>query len=326
MQAGGKRQAGRWIPASGWAAIRRSADRWRAMMHPHSRLLDTPTNIKIGTCAWSYDDWRGVFYPEHFPSGERLEFYSKYLPAVEVDSTFYRAPTEDAVAHWAAVTPDDFAFACKLPKAITHELRLRDAAKPLEAFLASLEPLGKKLWCVVAQLPPSFRPKRDEAALRTFIQRLPGHMRFAFEFRHAEWHAPRIAHLLEEHGIARVWNDLTPLDHQKEGAFEFLPDTADFLYVRLMGDLDPKYSAHGKRVHRYTRLQWPREAALESWSVRLRQAAANHKRVFVAVSNHFEGYAPHTAQRLAERLGLPITMPNLAALDGDEGGEQIDLL
>jgi len=289
-------------------------------------ILDTSAKIKIGTCAWTYDDWRGVFYPEHLPAPEKLAFYARHLPAVEVDSTFYHAPKPQVVEHWAAVTPDDFAFACKLPQAITHELRLRDAAEPLREFLAALAPLGEKLWCVVAQLAPSFRPRRDEAALRDFVRHLPAGVRFAIEFRHAEWHLPRIAHLLKEHRVAWVWNDLTPLEHQKEGAFEFLPDTTDFLYVRLMGDLEKKYGADGRKIHRYTKLMWPREPGLESWSVRLRQAAEDHARIFVAVSNHFEGYGPQTAQRLAERLGFSLKLPNLAATEQVDDGGQLDLL
>lgn len=290
--------------------------------------MEPPSNIKIGTCAWTYDDWRGVFYPEHLPAAERLKFYARHLPAVEVDSTFYHAPTEHAAAHWAEVTPPEFAFACKLPREITHEHKLRDCAEPLREFLAALAPLGEKLWCVVAQLPPFFEPRHDEAALREFVRHLPRGVPFAVEFRHAEWHVPRIAHLLEEHGVAWVWNDLTPLDHAQEGAFEFLPDTADFLYVRLMGDLEKKYGAGGRKVHRYTGLQWPREAALESWAVRLRHAAEGHRRIFVAVSNHFEGYAPQTAQRLGERLGLTLTMPDLSAPEEKPSADdrQMDLL
>ncbi len=275
--------------------------------------MDTSAIIKIGTCAWTYDDWRGVFYPEHLPAADKLAFYAQHLPAVEVDSTFYHAPKQSVVEHWAAVTPDDFAFACKLPQAITHELRLRDAVKPLRDFLEALAPLGEKRWCVVVQLPPSFRPRRDETALRDFVRQLPATVRFAIEFRHTEWHLPRIAHLLQEHRVAWVWNDLTSLEHQKEGAFEFLPDTADFLYVRLMGDLRKKHGADGTQTHRYTRLQWPRDPGLESWSVRLRQAAEDHARIFVAVSNHFEGYGPKTAQRLAERLGLALKLPEPTA-------------
>jgi uncharacterized protein YecE (DUF72 family) len=293
-----------------------------------TEILDAHANIKIGTCAWTYEDWRGVFYPEHLPANARLEFYARHLPAVEVDSTFYHAPTPQAVAHWAEATPADFAFACKLPRDITHERKLRDCVEPLHAFLAALAPLGRKLWCVVAQLPPSFQPRRDEGALRDFVRHLPAEVRFAIEFRHADWHQPRIAHLLEEHRVAWVWNDLTALDHQQEGAFEFRPDTTDFLYVRLMGDLKKKYGEDGQKIHRYTKLLWPREAALESWSVRLQQESDNHPRVFVAVSNHFEGYAPLTAQRLAERLGFSLTLPDLAEREEPSSADdrQLDLL
>lgn len=247
---------------------------------------------------------------------------------MEVDSTFYGAPTAHAVAHWAEVTPDDFAFSCKLPQEITHQLRLRDATEALHEFLAALAPLGRKLWCVVAQMPPSFRPRRDEAALRTFVRHLPPDVRFAFEFRHTEWHQPRFAHLFEEHRVAWVWNDLTSLDHQKEGAFEFLPDTSDLVYVRLMGDLERKYGEDGRNKYRYRKIQWPRDVALESWSVRIHQAAAEHRRIFVAVSNHFEGFAPHTAQRLGERLGLPLAMPDPAAMERRAAADdpQLDLL
>ena len=106
--------------------------------------MDNLANIKIGTCAWSYEDWRGVFYPEHLPAAARLEFYARHLPAVEVDSTFYHAPTPQVAAHWGELTPPEFAFSCKLSREITHERKLRDCAEPLHEFLQTLEPLGKK--------------------------------------------------------------------------------------------------------------------------------------------------------------------------------------
>jgi uncharacterized protein YecE (DUF72 family) len=290
--------------------------------------LDKAANIKIGTCAWSYEDWRGVFYPEHLPAADRLEFYARHLPGVEVDSTFYGAPSPQVAAHWAAVTPTDFAFTCKLSREITHERKLRDCTGLLQEFLEPLKALGEKLWCVLVQMPPFFQPSRDETALREFVRHLPADVRFAIEFRHADWHHPRIAHLLAEHGVSWAWNDLTSLDHQEEGAFEFLPDITDFLYVRLMGDLEKKYTASGQRIHHYRELMWPRDAALESWSVRVHQAVAEHRRIFVAVSNHYEGFAPHTARRLGERLGF--TFPAPAELDGganaDGDGRQLELL
>jgi uncharacterized protein YecE (DUF72 family) len=290
--------------------------------------LEKPAEIKIGTCAWSYEDWRGAFYPEHLPAAERLEFYGRHLPAVEVDSTFYHAPAPHVAAHWAAVTPPDFAFSCKLSREITHERKLRDCAEPLHEFLQALAPLGRKLWCVLVQLPPFFKPARDEAALRDFVRHLPQNVRFAVEFRHADWHHPRIAHLLSEHGVAWAWSDLTALDHQEEGAFEFLPDTADFLYVRLMGDLERKYQQDGRPIHHYRELMWPRDATLENWAVRVRQAAGAHTRAFVAVSNHYEGFAPETARRLGALLGFAFPSLPTGSSGGSAAGDgrQMELL
>jgi uncharacterized protein YecE (DUF72 family) len=288
--------------------------------------LDNSAKIKIGTCAWSYEDWRGVFYPEHLPASSRLEFYARHLPAVEVDSTFYHAPTAKIAGHWAEVTPQEFVFSCKLPREMTHERKLRDCEGPLEELQEALRPLGEKLWCVLVQLPPFFQPAQDEMALRNFVRHLPGDLRFAIEFRHVDWHHPRFIHLLSEHGVAWAWNDLTAVEHQQEGAFEFLPDTADFVYVRLMGDLERKYGPSGRPLHQYRELMWPRDAALDSWAVRIQQAAEAHTGVFVAVSNHYEGFAPVTARRLGERLGFVLREPEIAPeRDGSADG-QLDLL
>jgi uncharacterized protein YecE (DUF72 family) len=286
--------------------------------------LNTDQPIAIGTCAWTYADWRGTFYPEHLPEPERLAFYARYFSALEVDSTFYHAPAAHAVAHWSEVTPAHFRFFCKMPREITHERKLREAGDALAEFLTALEPLGEKLACILIQLPPFFTLKRDESALRDFVRALPAVVRFAIEFRHASWHIPRIAHLLEEHRVCWAWSDMTPLESQAEGAFAFLPDTADLAYIRLMGDIAQKYDSGRRKIHRYTRLQWPRDAGLESWAVRIRQAAEARREVLVAVSNHFEGFAPETCRRLAARLGWAMPMPSQE--EDEQRDRQMELL
>ena len=140
---------------------------------------------------------------------------------------------------------------------------------------------------------------------------------------------PRIAQLLEAERVCWVWNDLTPVEHQAEGAFEFLPDTADFLYVRLLGDLERKFDESGARVFRYRELMWPREAALENWAVRLGQQTGAHRLLFVAANDHYEGFAPRTCQRLAKRLGIEITLPEGVEVQERTGGAddpQLELL
>lgn len=275
--------------------------------------------IRIGTCAWSYDDWRGAFYPEHLPPAERLPFYARHFPTVEVDSTFYHPPAPHVSAHWAEVTPDGFRFSPKLPREITHDRKLREWQEPLSAFLGGIKPLGRKLGVVLIQLPPYFEPKHDEHALRDFIRHLPRDVRFAVEFRDPAWHLPRIAHLLEEHHVCWAWNDITTLDHAGEAAFGFWPQTTDFLYLRLLGDLDSKYHPQtGKRVHEYNKLMWRRDAALTNWVEKLRSSLQHVRHAFVYCANHYEGLSPATAVRLGQKLGLRLELPTSEELRGND--------
>ena len=158
-------------------------------------------NLHFGTCAWTFDDWNGAFYPQHLPPAERLGFYAQWLTAVEGDSTFYHIPATHVVKHWAEVTPANFRFCLKVPREITHERKLRECAEPLSEFLQSVAHLGGKLGCLLLQLPPWFVPRHDEVALWEFLIGLPKAFRWAVEFRDEAWRFPRIAHLLEERGI-----------------------------------------------------------------------------------------------------------------------------
>ena len=283
-------------------------------------------NLHIGTCAWSHDDWRGVFYPDHLPAHDRLAFYSRSFPAVEVDSTFYHCPTPHVTEHWAAVTPPGFRFTCKMPREITHEHGLHDVAEPLAAFLRGIEPLGEKLGCLLVQLPPWFHPKHDEHALREFIRGLPSGFRWAVEFRDPEWHVPRVVHLLESRRVAWVWNDRSPLADADAAAFGFLPVTADFALVRLMGDLAVKYGADGRSLHHYRAPVWPRSQSLDNWAVKIRQTAQELGEVLVSVNNHFEGYAPHTVRELGMRLGMDVNLPGPGEVHPDREPGQMRFL
>ena len=274
--------------------------------------LSDQHKIRIGTCAWSFDEWRGDFYPSDLPESRWLEFYAHYFPAVEIDSTFYSAPAETTVQRWTEMTPASFRFACKLPREITHARRLHDCSAELTGFLHAMEPLGPKLQAILVQLPPSFSPKDGKQALRGFLEQLPRDFRFAIEFRHAGWHRPQIIRLLEKHRACWVWADTTPLNERNLAPFEFLPHTTDFIYVRLLGDYATKYSRDGQPVHRYGKLLWKREAALESWSLKIERHLADTRTVWTFINNHFEGFAPETCQRLSQRLGFELSLPSEA--------------
>jgi uncharacterized protein YecE (DUF72 family) len=265
--------------------------------------------IRIGSCGWSFDDWRDVFYPHDLPESHWLEFYAGHFPAVEVDSTFHAAPPETTVRRWAETTPPSFRFTCKLPRQITHICRLRDCAAELISFLRAIEPLGPKLQVILIQLPPSLTPADGKQALRRFLVQLPRDFRFAIEFRHAGWHRPQFIRLVEKYRLCWVWADTTPLNERNLAPFEFLPCTTDFLYLRLLGDYATKYDVDGGHIHRYEKLLWKREAALESWSLKIQRHLADVRSVWAFTGNHFEGFAPETCQRLAERLGFDLPLP-----------------
>lgn len=286
--------------------------------------LNAQQKIRLGACAWSFEEWRGAFYPADLPPERWLEFYAQYFPAVELDSTFYRAPAEKSVLRWAECTPTTFRFACKLPRAITHACRLHDCTPELTAFFQAMEPLAEKLRVVLIQLPPSFAPKEGKPVLRKFLEQLPRDFRFAIEFRHPGWHRPQIIRLLEKYRICWVWADTSPLNERNLAPFEPWPHTTDFLYIRLLGDYATKYDGAGERIHRYGKLLWQREAALESWTLKIERHLEETRAVWAFVNNHFEGFAPETCQRLATRLGYELPLPTLLETASADPG-QMDL-
>src|SRR4029453_1858901 len=236
------------------------------------------------------------------------------------------APTEATVRRWSETPPASFRFTCKLPRQITHICRLRDCGAELSSFLRAIELLGPKLQVILIQLPPSLTPADGKHALRKFLAQLPRDFRFAVEFRHAGWHRPQFIRLVEKYRVCWVWADTTPLNERNLAPFEFLPCTTDFLYLRLLGDYATKYDVDGGHVHRYQKLLWKREAALESWSLKIERHLREARNIWAFASNHFEGFTPETCQRLAERLGfdLPLPPPTKQAFSA-ERQSQLDL-
>jgi uncharacterized protein YecE (DUF72 family) len=273
--------------------------------------LSEQQKIRIGTCAWSFDEWSGAFYPKEWPAQRWLEFYGRYFPAVEIDSTFYGAPAAATARRWMEMTPAHFRFSCKLPREITHERRLRDCRSEMRTFFGAIELLAPKLRVILIQLPPSYAPEEGKTALRAFIAQLPSDFRFAIEFRHAGWHRPHFIGLLEKHRLSWVWSDMSALSARNQAPFEFQPITTDFLYLRLLGDAQTKYDEAGQRIHRAGKLLWKREAALDSWALRIQRHLDEIRSVWVFANNHYEGFSPETCQRLAQRLGFELPLPLL---------------
>jgi uncharacterized protein YecE (DUF72 family) len=163
--------------------------------------------LHVGCAMWTYAPWQGRYLPASLPPRERLRRYASWCNAVEGNTTFYAIPALATVRSWAEQTAPGFRFVLKLPKMITHELRLADVAEPLRAFLAAIEPLGPRAHALWVQLPPSFGPA-DLGALAGFLGRLPDRYRYCVEVRHRAFFAdPRSEQELERvlSGVGAEW-------------------------------------------------------------------------------------------------------------------------
>jgi uncharacterized protein YecE (DUF72 family) len=147
-----------------------------------------------------------MFYPNNRVA--KLPFYSRIFNSVEVDSSFYRAPSKSMIAGWIKATGPDFKFSLKIPRTITHTKRLEGADSEFLDFVYLAEPIARagKLGCLLAQLPPDFTFKEKDK-LQLFFNLIPKDIDFAVEFHHDSWNRKETWDLLKKHGIATVVTD-----------------------------------------------------------------------------------------------------------------------
>jgi len=268
--------------------------------------------VRIGISGWRYEPWRGIFYPEGLPQRRELEFCGSHFPTVEINGSFYSLQRPEYYQAWHDETPPDFVFAVKGSRYITHMLRLNNVEKPLANFFASgilnlREKLGPFLW----QFPPQFVYRRDK--LEPFLEQLPrdteqalalarrrdarmkGRARLAIDGKRPLRHALEIRHpsfmnddfvsLLKKHQVGLVVADTA-------GKWpKLFHVTADFVYVRLHGDIKIYTSGYSER-------------ALAAWARRIRAWAKDGHDVYVYFDNDVKVRAPFDALNLMRQLGL----------------------
>src|SRR5215217_7417928 len=159
--------------------------------------------VRVGCSGWQYRDWRGSLYPEGLATTRWLSRYAEEFDTVEVNSTFYRLASRDAVSRWVEETPDGFLFAAKASRYLTHIRRLREIREGIARYYERIQPLvdSGKLGPVVWQLPANFR--RDDDLLAAALDELPAG-RHCFEFRHESWFTKDVYELLRRHRVALV--------------------------------------------------------------------------------------------------------------------------
>ncbi len=235
------------------------------------------SKVLVGTSGWSYRSWRGPFFPNEVMVKHHLQFYASQFLTAELNGVFYRTPTEDAVRGWRDHTPDEFVFAWKASKFITHWKRLTDKSRnSLDLLESRLRILGGKVGPVLFQLPPQFTADRERLA--GFLKLLSRRRRYVFEFRHASWYEPPILDLLREHDISLCVSD----HHDAPAPWQ---TTASFIYVRGHGP-------GGRYQGRYP------DATLASWARQIRKWKRGGRDVYVYFDNDQKSAAPFDAKRL----------------------------
>jgi uncharacterized protein YecE (DUF72 family) len=268
--------------------------------------------VRIGVSGWRYTPWRGVFYPRELPQRLELRYASRIFPTLEINGSFYSLQRPEYYRQWHDETPDDFVFALKGSRFITHMKKLRDIETPLANFFASgIFDLRAKLGPILWQFPPNFRyehgrmasffdllPADTHAALRLARKRdarLKGRARLAIDMQRPLRHAVEIRHesfldasflqLLRERGIALVIAETAqrwpmPLDI-----------TADFVYMRLHGDKELYRSGYGSK-------------ALDRWAQRIRQWSRSRDVYCYFDNTDVKLRAPVDARTLMRKLGM----------------------
>jgi len=233
-----------------------------------------PLRLLAGTSGWSYEAWKGPFYPAALPARDMLAFYAAVLPCVEVNQTFYRMPKPEVLAGWAAQVPDGFRFALKAPRRITHLKRLRDVGEDVAWLLRTAAALGPKLGALLVQTPPNLA--LDLERLDGFLALLPEGTPAAFEPRHPSWHDDAVFARLRARGFAFVAADVDGAPPPP------LVSTAPWAYLRL------RRSGYGG-------------SDLARWLDVLR--AAGPRLAFAFFKHEDEGAAPRFARELLALAG-----------------------
>jgi uncharacterized protein YecE (DUF72 family) len=247
--------------------------------------LTTRQHIRIGVGGWTYEPWRGTFYPGGLAHKRELEFASRKLTSIEINGTYYGSQKPASFAKWHDETPDDFVFAVKAPRFATNRRVLSDAGASIERFFTGgLMQLRNKLGPVNWQFMPTkkFDPQDFEGFLKLLPTSVEGQtIRHAVEVRHDSFHTPDFIALARDHGVAIIiagdsdYPQITDL-------------TAPFVYARIMGTTEAEPAGYPA-------------AALDRWADRARQWAAGRD-VFLYVISGFKARNPATAMALIERV------------------------
>jgi uncharacterized protein YecE (DUF72 family) len=273
-----------------------------------------PARFHLGTQGWNYPAWIGPFYPRAARPADFLPLYARLFDTVEIDSTFYAVPAAGTIESWSKRVPPTFRFALKFPRAATHDDGLAGdiTLATLDNFLERVAPLGARLGPILVQLPAEFGVRR-RAKLEAFLDRLPGALRWAVEFRDPAWLDTNVGEALAARRIALALTDspFVPLERMLEAA-STIGDRAmkgpDFAYVRWLGS---------REIVDYSSIQVDRSDELRRWARVLPGLLERGIDVYGYFNNHSAGHSPASARAFMELVGITPKDPKDLEPQGD---------
>jgi uncharacterized protein YecE (DUF72 family) len=258
------------------------------------------TQISLGTSSFTASGWEGSFYPKGMKSTNYLSYYAKQFRTVEVDSTFYGTPSAKTVESWYEKTPADFVFAAKVPQFVTHDKVLVDCDSEFDEFIDTMRILKEKLGPMVLQFPKFDKwmlksPDEFFGRLDWFLKRVSDPaLRFTVEIRNKTWLDGRFADVLREHNVALALTDTSFVPRPWELKQEFDLVTADFAYVRWLGDR----KGIEKQTTTWDKTVIDRTSDLKHWVEVFKSLVSKTKvlKIFAFSNNHYAGHGPATAK------------------------------
>ncbi len=259
--------------------------------------MPLPPELHVGTASWSSEDWiTAGFYPRGMAPAEFLSHYAKSFETVEVDSTYYRAPTPYLCKKWVRDTPASFRFALKVTKTITHEKALDGCEKEFEEYLGAAEELGERLGFVVFQFG-YFNKKSGIPDAATFLKRLgafhkhcPPRHRYVVEIRNPKWISGEYLDFLREHNFIHALTDQEWMPRPQRLWDEFGERllTSDTTYVRLLGQRERIEAITTK----WDKIVIDRTPETLEWIALFRLIVGKKVPTWVFFNNHYAGYGP----------------------------------
>jgi uncharacterized protein YecE (DUF72 family) len=259
-----------------------------------------PGKILIGTSGFSYQDWKGPFYPPTIRDPQMLAYYATKFDTVEINATFYAIPGPRSMEGMLRKVSEPFEFVIKGHQDLTHQRQQAKAALP--RFLGALKPLrdAGKLGCVLLQFPFSFPHSPDNLDFVRFLADALRPHPVVVEFRHRSWITDETMAWLRELAVGYCAVDEPQLRNLPPPRAEA---TSAIAYVRFHGRNKATWWKHEKAEERHDYTYSSEE--LEEWVTKIQGLAAATLKVYVFFNNHVRGQAPRNAQMLKERLGLP---------------------